>query len=162
MKAAVVLAGVFLFQAFMVACTAPDTKVPAINSPSEIRAIEALMEKYVSGYESQDVDSFVDVFTSDAVRMPPNGSVIAGVEQIRAYYEDWFARETLDVMVTPTEIQVAGDWAYAWGTYDAKVTLADDQGTRTDQGKFLNIYKKGSDGQWRFHRNIWNSDLPVL
>jgi uncharacterized protein (TIGR02246 family) len=127
----------------------------------ELEAIKSLMAEYVSGYESKDVDNFVKVFTKDAIRMPPNGLAVVGSQGIRSYYEEWFQEETLDVAVIPKEIEVAGDWAYAWGTYEASVTPSDGQGSRTDRGKFLNIYRKGADGSWRFHRNIWNSDLPI-
>ena len=34
-----------------------------------------------------------------------------------SYYEEWFQRESLDVTLAPSEIQVAGDWAFAWGSY---------------------------------------------
>jgi hypothetical protein len=32
---------------------------------------------------------------------------------------------------------------------------------KIDRGKFINVFTKGADGAWRFHRNIWNSDLPL-
>jgi uncharacterized protein (TIGR02246 family) len=161
MKIRLVVSGFLFFQVLMMACSASESAGANPRLESEISAIEALMENYVSGYQSKDVDSFVNVFTADAIRMPPNGTAIVGSDKVRAYYEDWFAKESLDVVVTPREIQVVGDWAYAWGTYESSVTLTENEATRADRGKFLNIYKKGADGSWRFHRNIWNSDLPV-
>lgn len=145
-----------------VACRSRGDDSVGQDPESEKAAIEALMAKYVSGYESQDVESFVSVFADDAVRMPPNGPVVRGGEAIRNYYQDWFEKESLDVKLEPVEIKVAGDWAYAWGNYVATVTSAETEDSRTDRGKWLNIYSKGADGNWRFHRNIWNSDLPVV
>ena len=151
----------FLVLTLALACTSSVDTAIETDPEVEVKAIEDLMAKYVSGYESKDVDSFAAVFTDDAVRMPPNGLVVVGGDGIRKYYKDWFEKESLDVTVIPTEIQVAGNWAYAWGTYEATVTLAETGDTRADRGKFLNIYRKDADGAWRFHRNMWNSDLPV-
>ena len=160
MKMGTGLMWLILILVLAMACEADDESLTGAKGEQEVEAIKALMEDYVSGYESQDPDNFEKVFTSDAVRMPPNAPSIVGSRAIRTYYREWFERETLDVVVVPSEIQVAGEWAYAWGTYEAKVTLAGNGDSKQDDGKWLNIYKKGEDGAWRFHRNIWNSNLP--
>jgi hypothetical protein len=72
MKAKVVLAGFFLAQVFMMACTAPDTEDPVTDSQVEIQAIKALMENYVSAYGSKDSGNFVDVFTSEPCQSDPS------------------------------------------------------------------------------------------
>ncbi len=145
----------------MMGCTPREDFAVDERSEADVEAIKALMAKYVSGYASKDVDNFVNVFTEDAVRMPPNGPAIVGSEGIRSYYEDWFETETLDVKVAPTEIQVADDWAVAWGSYEATVTSVKDQTLNEDRGKWINVFKRGADGTWKFHRNIWNSDKPL-
>ena len=30
----------------------------------------------------------------------------------------------------------------------------------TDRGKYLVVWKRGADGNWRLHRDIFNSSLP--
>jgi len=152
-----VFAGLLAICVVAMACTASEKS----KSEADVRAIEALMAKYVSGYESKDVENFVNVFTEDAMRMPPNGSTIVGREGIRAYYDEWFKKESLDVSVTPSEIHVWGDSAVAWGTYEATVTSTTDGTSKEDRGKWVNVFKRGADGSWRFHRNIWNSDMPL-
>lgn len=143
------------------ACSAGQEPAAEMNTAAETASIRATMAKYVSGYETKDVENFVNVFTEDAVRMPPNGPVIIGSAGIRDYYQDWFEKESLDVTVSPTEIEVVGDWAVAWGTYKATVTSTEGENPRQDEGKWINVFKKGADGTWRFHRNIWNSDKPL-
>ncbi len=144
------------------ACSRPDESAAnETSSAADVEAIKAVMSEYVSGYESRDPDRFGDVFTEDAVRMPPNGAAVVGSKRIRSYYEEWFQRESLDVTLAPSEIQVSGDWAFAWGSYEATVTSIADGTSRTDTGKWLNVFMRGDDGSWKFHRNIWNSDVPV-
>ena len=43
-------------------------------------------------------------------------------------------------------------WAFEWGTYSMTV-----QNETVDMGKYLWIYTKEADGQWRFGRVIHNS-----
>ena len=31
----------------------------------------------------------------------------------------------------------------------------------TDSGKYVVVWKKQDDGNWRLHVDIWNSDLPA-
>ena len=143
------------------ACGGQDRSANETNSGADVEAIKAVMNEYVAGYESRNPDQFLTVFTEDAVRMQPNGSAVVGSASIRDYYEEWFQRESLDVTLAPSEIQVAGDWAFAWGGYRATVTSIADGTSRTDTGKWLNVFKRGDDGAWKFHRNIWNSDLPL-
>jgi len=143
------------------ACTERGESTNQAKSQSDIEAIKAVMTEYVSGYESRDPSRFLEVFTKDAVRMQPNGPAIVGSKAIRDYYEEWFEKESLDVKLTSNEIRVSGDWAFAWGSYEAKVTSISDGASRTDLGKWLNVFKRGDDGSWRFYRNIWNSDLPI-
>jgi uncharacterized protein (TIGR02246 family) len=161
MKAGMGLAWLILVIVLAMACRVQNDTAAGANSETEVEAIKAVIADYVSGYESRDVENFVKVFTRDAVRMPPNSPSVVGSEGIRAYYEKWFEHQSLDVAIVPTEIHVAGGWAYAYGTYEATVILGDNEGSSKDYGKWLNIYKKGVDGAWKFHRNIWNSDLPV-
>lgn len=155
------LCSVWILLTGLSACSTREDSSHETTPAGAVEAVKATMAKYVSGYESKDVESFVNVFTEDAIRMPPNGPAIFGSDGIREYYEDWFEAESLDVVVTPKEIEVSGNWAFAWGTYKAVVTSATAGDQRADEGKWINVFKKGVDGTWRFHRNIWNSDNPL-
>jgi ketosteroid isomerase-like protein len=42
----------------------------------------------------------------------------------------------------------------------SKYTLQGDEGQVLDQGKYIVIWKQ-ENGQWKLHRNIFNSSLPA-
>jgi len=161
MKALSGLFAISILLTVLSACSASEDSNPKTTNADAVEAVKATMAKYVSGYESKDVETCVEVFTEDAIRMPPNGPAIFGSDGIRSYYQEWFESESLDVVVLPKEIEVAGNWAFAWGTYSAVVTTTSSGDQREDEGKWINVFKKGADGIWRFHRNIWNSDKPL-
>ena len=58
------------------------------------------------------------------------------------------------------EVQVAGDWGYARGTYSLSVTPKAGGETAFDNGKWLKIFKRQPDGSWKIFRNCFNSDVP--
>ena len=59
------------------------------------------------------------------------------------------------------EVEGAGDLAYARGTYEMDVAVPGAPAPVHDKGKFIEIWKKQSDGSWKVARDIFNSDLPM-
>jgi ketosteroid isomerase-like protein len=61
--------------------------------------------------------------------------------------------------ITNEEVQVSGDLAFARGTYAATVTpKAGGEETFID-GKYMTILKRQTDGSWKIHRDIFNSNV---
>jgi hypothetical protein len=58
--------------------------------------------------------------------------------------------------ITSTEAESLGDTAWDAGTYLIKSA----DGNVLDKGKYVTIWKR-ENGQWKLHRDIFNSDLPV-
>jgi ketosteroid isomerase-like protein len=61
---------------------------------------------------------------------------------------------------TKVEVAKAGDLAYVSGTYEETMTDASGKPGK-DRGKYLEIFRKQTDGTWKCIRDIWNSDLPA-
>jgi ketosteroid isomerase-like protein len=57
--------------------------------------------------------------------------------------------------LTAVEVEAHGDTAHEVGTWVLKAK----DGTAVDNGKYIVIWKKEG-GQWRLHRDIWNSSTP--
>ena len=66
---------------------------------------------------------------------------------------------------------LAGDWdkvashyttnaVLNFGKYTMAVLPPGAPGPVKDSGKYLDVRRKGSDGQWLFHVDMFNSDLP--
>lgn len=54
------------------------------------------------------------------------------------------------MQITPEEVVIVSDWAYACGTYTV------DAGGKHLEGKFLTIFRREGDGSWRIFRDIFN------
>ena len=74
--------------------------------------------------------------------------------------EDWLAAiRAKDIPgLSGEELQVVGDWAFAWGTEE--FTLVPQAGAPIEmRGKGMSILKRQADGSWKFARGI-NNTLP--
>lgn len=61
--------------------------------------------------------------------------------------------------LTRVEISDGGDLAYTSGTYVAKMRGEDGVQIR-EPGKWLTVWKRGRDGEWRIVMDIYNTDVP--
>ena len=54
------------------------------------------------------------------------------------------------------ETVIMGDWAFSRGNYTATQTV---QGNTVEvDGKFMTIFRRQDDGQWKIYRDIFNSN----
>jgi RNA polymerase sigma-70 factor (ECF subfamily) len=71
-------------------------------SPTDVRAHEAALARYVQAFERRDVDALVSILRGDVVTtMPPSPTWIAGRAAHRVFYGEMFAR------VAPGAFQLA-------------------------------------------------------
>ena len=101
-----------------------------------------------------------DLYTTDALSMPPHVPAVSGNTAIGAYHADSQGPKTTEFTLSGSEIEGTGDIAFARGTWTYKGTLNDTIEV-SDNGKFLAVYKKQADNSWKSHREIWNSDQPL-
>ena len=97
-----------------------------------------------------------DLFTADAVLMPPNAPPATGKRAIQAHYQAVFDQGTAAGEVSSEEIE-----AFDHGSYTIKITLKAGGDPIEDQGKYLAIDKRQPDGAWKIARVIWNSNNPL-
>jgi ketosteroid isomerase-like protein len=83
-------------------------------------------------------------------------------EAIRNTWKDLFAIPALVIAWKPTRVELgkSGDMAWVSGTYE--LTMNDASGKpMSDRGKYLEVWEKQADGNWKCAADIWNSDLPA-
>ncbi len=128
-------------------------------SDEDIAAIRAGERAFVQALLAGDWAAAAAGHTEDAVRMPPNATVIRG----RVAIEARFAEIDTVTAFTLTSVETEGrdGLAYNWVTYSITFLLEGMTEPITDTGKGLAVWQKQADGSWQIHRVIWNSDLPL-
>jgi ketosteroid isomerase-like protein len=61
-----------------------------------------------------------------------------------------------EVKLTVVEVEPHGDTAHEVGTY----VLTGEGGKTIDSGKYVVVWKRQG-GQWKLHRDIWNTNMPA-
>ena len=132
-----------------------------IDLEAERVAILEIWPQYSSSLNSGDIDSWMSLWTEDGVQMPPNEPAVSGRDQIRARNKAVLDQFIFDMRsINNEEVSVAGDWAFARGTYSATLTPKEGSETISIDGKYMTILQKQSDGSWKIHRDIFNSNVP--
>lgn len=150
----------------MIAC-APAAEQPeavpgdVASTEADVAAIETLRADFVAAYNAEDVEKLVSLFTADAIRMPPDVPALSGSEELQGDFSRQFEMADFEVSIATDETGIAGDWAFARGTYGVKITSAEGGDPVEYTGKWINVMQRQADGSWKISHNIFNSDVPV-
>ena len=134
----------------------PDTRVADERA---IREADAAWSKVAT---AKDVEAYVGFLAEDALGLPPNAPMQRGKETIRKSVSEMMASPgfALSWQASKVEASRGGDLAYSVGTYE--LTMNDPKGKPvTDRGKYMTVWKKQPDGQWKVVTDMYNSDLPA-
>ena len=130
---------------------------PGRRSKDE-RAIRRLTADWLAAVRAKDIAGLSAMVTDDAVFLPPGFPPIRGKAGVAAMYGRFFPQFSLvEQTVSIEEIQVAGDWAFAWGS--EKFTLVPEAGGAPIEieGQGMSILKRQPEGGWKFARGINNT-----
>ena len=148
------------FAAILLMCgcgksTPPDTR--AVDE-AELRDADAQWAKTAA---VKDVDATVSFYSDDAIVLPPNAPRTSDKQAIRVVWAELLAPGTsLSWQANKIEVARSGDFGYVTGLYQASGKDARGKPV-SDQGKFLEVWKKQPDGKWKCIVDTYSSDLPL-
>lgn len=101
-----------------------------------------------------DVDKFMSFWAADASAYVPNMPISTGAGAIREMYTKMSSSPGFSVQWTASKAEVSnsGDVGYTAGTYQATM------GGVSEKGKYVTVWKKQPDGQWKVMEDIFNAD----
>ncbi|MEZ4657021.1 MAG: SgcJ/EcaC family oxidoreductase [Caldilineaceae bacterium] len=155
--------GLLVLAALLLSACQPIAAQPAAPPSNDdvAAAVNAIWDEYEASVIAGDVDRWIAQWTDDGVQMPPNEPFVEGKENIYARVgANMAAGPTTGFIITPLETTSAGDWAYSRGVYTVTFPLGDSGQEGTIDGKFMTILQRQSDGTWKIHRDIFNSNVP--
>lgn len=134
----------------------------AADREADERAIRNLDADWSKAAAAKDADKVMFFYADDATIFVPNEPMATGKPSIRVEWTKLFASPSFALSFAPSRVDVSksGDMAYEYGTYS--MTLNDPQGKPlNDRGKYVVVWKKQSDSNWKAVADIINSDLPL-
>lgn len=125
----------------------------------DLEAIRALHDKDIAATKAYDVEALVSLWSEDIVALAPGQPPTRGQAALRKGLEEGKGTasqyEVIDYQQNWEEAQIAGDYAFEWGTFLSVFRPAGGEVTR-EQHNVLRVLKRHPDGSWRVHRTIWN------
>ena len=113
--------------------------------------IAAVNRQFEEAARKGDLDRLASLYTPDAIALPPDGPMVKGRDSIKQMWGGIAQQLGLkDVRLDTLDLEVSGDTAHEVG----EATLAVAGGTAVV--KFVVVWKRVG-GQWRLHRDIWNT-----
>ena len=159
-RALVVIAVLTLWSVLLSACGTQAPAPPPDTRAADEAAIRRAAEEWAKTIPAKDAAKFVSFYAPDAAVYPFDAPKITGAEDIRRYWTDFMGSPNfISGTVSPASIEAArsGDLAYETGTFE--LTTKDAKGKpATTVGKYVVVWKKQPDGQWKAVADIFNTD----
>jgi len=161
-----VLLSLFLF-GFATACrqnagASPEIDShPALSSADEA-SIKAADSAFAASVNAGDAAKVAEVYAEDASLLAPNLPPQSGRRAIQEFWGGFLDAYTVRFEIGSDTIEGRGDLAYNRGHYRfTAVPKAKGVPGVADEGKFLEILKKQSDGTWKYAVDMYSSNLTL-
>lgn len=144
---------VLLLASTVAGCAAPRRAAP---DPVTLRAeLIAADLAFAADAAARGMDGWVAHFTSDAVRLrlggtSAAGTVVQGLDAVRAYDASFFADPAARVEWAPTEAGAFADGMTGFTT--GRAAMVRRAGGAVDTlwtGTYISLWRRGADGRWR-------------
>ncbi|NQV16037.1 nuclear transport factor 2 family protein [bacterium] len=146
----------FIFMAIMINCDSninrDDEKNGLLNTDREFAQMSV---------EEGAAEAFKHYLIENAMGMSHNQHPVFGRDILYQNLKRGQENYTLEWEPQRAEVAAANDMGWTWGKY--VLTIKDDQGQKQKQyGKYLNIWERQKNGQWRVVVDMGNSSpAPV-
>lgn len=119
---------------------------------------EQLVDPWFEAYNAGDAAALAGLYTADAIRYPSDAAPVSGRAAIRSAFEKELASfsETQETG-GPEELHVFGDWIVEVGDWSMSGTSAEDGAEVDEEGRYMILARRGTDGQWKIHREMWTT-----
>jgi len=117
-------------------------------------AIRAVVDNFESTFGRGDAAGIANFYTDNAMLLPTGSDIIQDKQTIEVFWQGVMDMGIKNARLDILEIEQHGDTVNDIGKY----TLSSADGQVMDTGKYVVIWKN-EDGNWKMHRDIFNSSL---
>lgn len=118
--------------------------------------IRIVNEKFGNRFAAAQFNELSELYTRDGIVLPPNMEMIQGRDAIAGLWQALFNMGIQSMKLETVEVEDCGRLGVEVGLF--KLYSADRH--LLDQGKYVVVWEN-EDGEWKLHRDIFNSSLPV-
>jgi uncharacterized protein (TIGR02246 family) len=119
-------------------------------------AIAAANENFMTAARRGDAAGLAALYTENGQVLPPNSDFVTGRAAIQVFWQAVIDMGIKEAKLEIIEVEGHGDTAIEVSRF----TLYGEAGKELDKGKYIVIWKQ-EQGQWKLHRDIFNSSMPA-
>ncbi len=135
---------------------------PQVDTAADKATIEKLYPAWVDAVNAKDIEAWASFLAPDARFQPPNQSALKTHEEIINRYKALFEDPRFALDCRQEQVVVAGSGDIAWSRGSCKGTFTGQDGEAAhSKTKWLKVWQKQPNGEWKNLVNIWNSDQPA-
>jgi ketosteroid isomerase-like protein len=110
--------------------------------------------------QAGDAATVAAFYTEDATLLPPGAEMVRGLPAVQESWAETFSEGGFMMNLNTVSVDGAGEFAYEIGTWS--MPTGEGEGGVVEQGKYLVVWKRGADGTWKLHADIWNASTPAM
>ncbi|MCK5469805.1 MAG: SgcJ/EcaC family oxidoreductase [Cyclobacteriaceae bacterium] len=135
--------------------------MPARMVHSEVEAsIKQSWDRFKEHWEKGDAEGSANLYTTNTINMIPGREDNVNREGFLTMAESFFADNKVEnIKANTIELDVIGHKAFEYGMFEQKV-IPNDGEPYIQKARYYAVWQLESDGNWRFHRFLFN-DLPA-
>jgi uncharacterized protein (TIGR02246 family) len=123
------------------------------TSSNDIRSIvRRVQDSWNAAFNEGDATAVADLYTDDAIVLPPSHTVIKGPDAIREYWEGLVAVGIKEHGIEIMEADADGGLAYSTGWWWAS---GPGEGERLE-GTLVTVMRRQGDGSWKVCVHAWS------
>lgn len=143
----------------LTACSALAPEITAETGPDDAKVLIKLDEDWSKAAGKRDVDLVASFYAENAIVYPPNEPVCVGRAAAKKVWAAYLSDPSFSISwkTARAEVSGSGELGYTAGTYEDSFKGPDGKLVQ-EKGKFLCVWKKQADGNWKAIQDMWNTD----
>jgi uncharacterized protein (TIGR02246 family) len=131
------------------------------SSPQAVKEAAAIAQhgyaRWIAATQARDSQADADLYTEDAVVLPPGQAPVMGKAAILAFYKKFNAEPAtlVDETFTPLALLLCGDTIIDVSEFTGYVEVP-GKGRIAFHGKNMVVWKKDREGVWKLQRDMWS------
>jgi uncharacterized protein (TIGR02246 family) len=121
--------------------------------------VETGEKEWLEAFNGGDASGVAAKYATDGRMLAPNADIQQGRPAIEAYVKE-FLQMNAKLEFKLIDVHEAGDTCISVGQYELEFEPP-GAGPQKDSGKFVEVWKRQSDGSWLIADDIYNSSLPL-
>ena len=109
---------------------------------------------------NDNYEAILAQYADDVISLPSYQKMVKGKSELKKQMEmdENDNYKMTDFNLTTTEVFSSGDYAYEIGRYELSMKMAEGDESWNDNGKYLTVWEKQSNGDWLVKAETWNTN----